>query len=150
MMMMPGLVGDWRGRGRSMLPADVVRRHQVQVEHQEHRDRAERPFHNRNCSTVDKSSHISAGLGAPSTGLSACLALRHVMSAAFFGAPVADLGTQPAELLYKRTVPGDGVGAKPADRRAFHATGWTGVGACLAAHVGEAVPTLGRAVVTSG
>jgi hypothetical protein len=50
-MVMTALAGNRRCLRSSMCRAHVVRRHQTQVEHQKHRDSAERPFHQRNTNT---------------------------------------------------------------------------------------------------
>lgn len=56
--------------------------------------------------------------------LGAAFAVIHVMRAALLGAPVAEVRTKLAKLLGERTVAGDRIDARPADRRALDATGW--------------------------
>ena len=72
------------------------------------------------------------------------------MLAALFRTPVANVRAQLANLLGKRTVAGDRVGAQTADRRTLDAAGRTVIFACLAAHVRETIAALGRAVVAGG
>jgi len=67
-----------------------------------------------------------------------------------FRTPVANIRAQLANLLGKRTVAGNRVGAQAADRRALDATGRTVIFACLAAHVRETIAAVGRAVVAGG
>ena len=74
----------------------------------------------------------------------------HVMRAALFRTPLADVRAQFANLLGERTVAGDRIGAQPADRRALDAAGRTVIFAVLADHVRETVAALGRAVVAGG
>lgn len=79
--------------------------------------------------------------------LGAALAVVHVMRAALFRAPVANVRAQLADLLGERTMAGDRVSAQAADRRALDAAGRTFIFACLADHVRETVATRGRTVV---
>jgi hypothetical protein len=94
--------------------------------------------------------HLTARLGTAAASLGAALAVRHVMGAAFLGAPVADVRAQLAELLGERTVASDRVATEPADRRALDAAGRTAIFAFLADHLCETVAALGRAVVAGG
>src|SRR5665811_1133152 len=96
------------------------------------------------------SGHLAAHLGATTARLGAALAVIHIMLAALFRTPVADVRAQLAYLLGERTVAGDRVGAQPADRRALDAASGTRVGAGLADHVRETVAARGRAVVARG
>ena len=72
------------------------------------------------------------------------------MLAALFRTPVADIRTQLANLLGKRTVAGDRVSAQTADCRALDAAGRTVIFTCLAAHMRETIAALCRAVVAGG
>jgi hypothetical protein len=74
----------------------------------------------------------------------------HIMLAALFRTPVADIRSQLANLLGERAVAGDRIGAQTANRRALGTAGRTVIFACLAAHVRETNAALGRAVVASG
>ena len=96
---------------------------------------------------IQSTSHLAASLGATTARLGTALAMIHVMRVALFRAPVADVRAQLADLLGERTVAGDRIGAKPADRRALNATGRTLIFAVFADHVRETVAALGRAVV---
>ena len=72
------------------------------------------------------------------------------MLATFFGTPIADVRAKFADLLGKRAVAGNCIGAQPADRRALDTAGGAGVRACLADHVVKTTAALGRAVVAGG
>lgn len=93
------------------------------------------------------SGHLAASLGASTARLGAALAVIHVMRAALFRAPSADVRAQLARLLGERAVAGDRIGAQPADRRALDAAGWTVIGALSAGHVRETDAARGCAVV---
>jgi len=77
-------------------------------------------------------------------------AVIHILLAALFCTPVADVRAQLAYLLGERTVAGDRVSAQTADRRALDAAGRAVIFACLAAHVRETIAALGRAVIAGG
>ena len=74
----------------------------------------------------------------------------HVVRAAFFRTPIANVRAQLAQLFGERTVTGNRVGAKPADRRAFDTTCGAGVGARFANHMRKTVAACGRAVIAGG
>jgi hypothetical protein len=59
----------------------------------------------------------------------------HIVCATLFGAPVANVGKQRANLFGKWAVASNSVGAQAANRRAFNATRRTGIDAFLAYHV---------------
>jgi hypothetical protein len=93
------------------------------------------------------SGHLAANLGASTARLGATLAVIHVMRAALFRAPSADVRAQLARLLGERAVAGDRIGAQPADCRALDAAGWTVIGALSAGHVRETDAARGCAVI---
>ena len=94
--------------------------------------------------------HLAASLDATTTSLGAALAVIHVVRTTLFGAPIADIRAQLADLLGEWTVAGDSVRAQAADRRALDAAGRAVIYAFLADHVREAVAALGSAVVAGG
>lgn len=96
------------------------------------------------------SGHFAAGLSATTAGLGAELAVIHVLLATLFRTPVADICAQLANLLGKRTVAGNRIGAQSANRRTLDAAGRTVIFACLTAHMRETIAALGCAVVTGG
>jgi hypothetical protein len=96
------------------------------------------------------SGHLPARLGATTARFGTTLAVIHIMLAALFRTPVADVRAQLANLLDERTIAGDRVGAQTADRRTLDAAGRTVIFACLAAHVRETIAALGRTVVADG
>jgi hypothetical protein len=71
----------------------------------------------------------------------------HVLLATLFRTPVADICAQLANLLGKRTVTGNHIGAQAANRRALDATTRTVIFACLSAHMRETIASLSCAVV---
>ena len=74
----------------------------------------------------------------------------HVVRAAFFRTPIANVRAQLTQLFGERTVTGNSVGAKPADRRAFDTARGAGVGARFPDHMRKAVAACGRAVIAGG
>jgi|ERR1019366_1010542 hypothetical protein len=96
------------------------------------------------------SGHLAACLGATTARFGTTLRVIHIMLAALFRTPIADVRAKLAYLLGERTVAGDRVGAQTADCRALDTAGRTVVFACLSAHVRETIAALGRAVVASG
>lgn len=94
------------------------------------------------------SCHLAASLGATTARLGTALAVIHVMCAALFRAPVANVRAQLADLLGERTMAGDRVCAQAANRRALDAAGRTFIFTCLAGHMRETVAAFGSTVVT--
>ena len=72
------------------------------------------------------------------------------MRATLFGTPLADVRAQLADLLGKRAIAGDRIGAQSADCRALDTAGRTGVFAFLADHMRETVAALGGTVIAGG
>ena len=69
------------------------------------------------------------------------------MRATLFCTPVADVRTQLADLLGKRAVSGDSIGAESADCGALDTTGRTVIVTLPANHVCETIAALGRAEI---
>ena len=95
-------------------------------------------------------SHLAACLGTTTARFSTTRAVFHILLAALFCTPVANVRAQLANLLSERTIAGDCIGAQTANRRALNATSWTSIFAFFTAHVCKTIAALGRAVIAGG
>ena len=94
--------------------------------------------------------HLAASFCTTAARLGTAFTVIHIMRAALFRAPVADVRAQLAGLLGERTIAGHCIGTQSADRRALDAASRAIIHAFLADHVGETVAAFGRAIVTGG
>ena len=94
--------------------------------------------------------HLAASFCTTAARLGTAFTVIHIVRAALFCAPVADVRAQLAGLLGERTIAGHRIGTQPADRRALDAASRAIIHAFLADHVGETVAAFGRAIVTGG